>query len=887
MTMKFTRKFLSLFRRRKLDAEMTEEMRLHVELQTDKNLRDGIDPDEASYLALRQFGNVASVQEQAREHHGWLWLEQILRDISYAGRMLRRNLGFTVAAVASLVLCVGVNTGIFSMLYALVLKPLPFRESSKIVEIYNSFPNVGIPKLASNLGQYFDYKQNASAFVQTGLWRLDDYIVGDSNGPAHIAGATATPEMFALLELKPVLGHFFSESNHVPGEDKVIVLMRSYWAAHFHGDPGVIGQTLRIDGEPFEIIGVAPAALEAFDPQARFIRPLGWKVGDNFSRLGYSPSLYGRLEGNANLDEARAQAVALEKRFYDNAPQGTRDFLDRTGHVIGVDTLQSQRTGPVKTPVYLLQGGAFLVLLIGCVNVANLSLARASARRREFAVRMALGAGRASIIRQLLAESALLAFLGTAGGLLLGASVLGAINHFAIRYQPDSLPFGFDLPVFAFAGALIAVLTLLVGALPVSRIIGGEISNPLQSEVRGASSSRSARLMAGSLVVAQTAFAFMLLMGAGLLLRSFANIVAVDPGFDPHQVISARIAIPEEKEKMFPPKLDELLSEIPGITASLASSTPFVFVPHYQVSMPLDSVGLRGYTLPVGAAQPSVYHGGVSPSYLATMHIPLREGRWFTEADKVRRHAVVVDENFANRYFPAHSPIGQRLVLNSGTPEKEEDWLEIVGVVGNVPHNGIEDKSGLPFVYEPLPHVSLFGTMSVFIRSTRPMSEIADLLRSKVAAIDPTLPIVQIAPMSQVIGESFDGRRGIAQLIGAFAGTALLLSAVGIYGVLAYDVSRRTKEIGLRSAIGATRGQIAGMVLAQGMRKTIIGLLIGLIATSVLGRFAASLLFEVKPSDPLVYGAVSLVLLSVASVASWLPARRAVKIDPMIALRTE
>jgi predicted permease len=376
-------------------------------------------------------------------------------------------------------------------------------------------------------------------------------------------------------------------------------------------------------------------------------------------------------------------------------------------------------------------------------------------------------------------------------------------------------------------------------------------------------------------------------MGAGLLLRSFANVLAINPGFDPQQVINARIAVPADREKSFPPQLEAALDGIPGMEVSLASSTPFVFVPHYQVSMPLDSVGLRDYLIPSGAAQPSAYHSGVSLSYLMTMHIPLREGRWFNEADQVRRHAVVVDESFASRYFSGRHAVGQRLVLNGGTPQNENDWLEIVGVVGDVRHNGIDDKSGLPFVYEPFPHVPLFGTMSVFIRTDRAVSEVADLLRNKMAAIDPSLPLVQVATMDHVISESFGSRRGIVLLTAAFSGIALLLSAIGIYGILAYDVSRRTKEIGVRTAIGATRWQIASMVVRQGIGKTIAGLLIGFVATVMLGRFITSLLFEVKPTDPLVHGAVSLLMLFVATAACWLPARRATKVDPVVALRAE
>jgi predicted permease len=885
--MKILRQLRSLLRKREFEGEMSDEMRHHVDLQTERNIATGMNPDEARYLAQRQFGNVASIQERARAQRAGIWLESFFRDFFQAGRMMRRNYGFTLTAVVSLALCIGANVAIFSMLYALVLKPLPFHAPSKIVEIYNSFPKVKIDKLASNLAQYFDYKQNAEAFSEVGLWRLDDSIVGDVGETARVPGAIATAEMFDLLGVKPLLGHFFTPENHVPGAEKVVVLTQSYWSARFQNDPHVLGHALRIDGEPFEIIGVAPAVIESFDPQARFIRPLTWKTGDNFSRLGYSPTLYARLKSSATVSDAYAQAVSLEKRFHDGAPQGTRDFLDRTGHVIRVDTVQSQRTAPVRDQLFFLQGGALFVLLIGCVNVAALSLARSNARRGEFAMRMALGAGRAPIVRQLLVESTLLVILGTAGGVALAGSCLGAMNHFTAQLQSGSIPFGFNGHVFAFAGFVAVILSLIIGTLPVVRVLGSGFSAPLHGQGRGTSQNRTSRAASGVLVVMQTAIAFVLLMGAGLLLRSFFNAVAVKPGFDPRQLINARIAVPADKERSFPPRLEQALSEIPGIDVSLASSTPFVLIPHYQVSMQLDAFGLRAYPLPAGAPQPSIYRGGVSLSYLRVMHIPLLQGRWFNESDKLNPRTTVVDESFANRYFPGRSAIGQRIVFNSAPPGKEEDWLEIIGVVGNVRHNGIEDRSGLPFAYMPLSQMSLYGTMSVFIRTDRSLAEVSGLLRKKIAAIDPTLPIVAIEPMAGVINESLGNRRGIVQLIGSFAGLALLLSAVGIYGVLSYDVSRRTKEIGVRSAVGATRAQIAGMVIRQGMKKTILGLLIGLAGAATLSRFATSLLFEVKPNDPSIYAAGAAVLLAVAFLATWIPARRAAKVDPVIALRAE
>ena len=580
-------------------------------------------------------------------------------------------------------------------------------------------------------------------------------------------------------------------------------------------------------------------------------------------------------------------AEALEKRYFDGAPPGIRDFLTRTGHLIRVDTVQAQRAGPVKASLYLLQGGVLFVLLIGCVNVASLLLARANARSGEFALRVALGASRGAIVRQLLVESALLGALGLACGLVLAWGGLSAANHFTAQLLPDALPFGLDLPVLAGTAAATAVLALLVGFIPVLHLLGGNRSGSIAIQGRGLSARRRTQTTGTVLVVAQIAFAFVLLLGAGLLIRSFANVLAVEPGFDPQQVIAARIAVPPTKEKSFSRRLEAALRELPGVEAALSTATPFELVPPFQVSMPLGAFHLRGYDLPSDMALPSVFYCGATPSYRSTMRIPLHEGRWFNESDMERGRAVVVDEDFARRYFSGRSAVGQRLVMNGEPPQKDEDWLEIVGVVGNVRHNGVEDRSGQPFLYVPLTQMPFYGSMSVVLRSRRSVSEVVALLREKVAALDPELPVYAAGSMDDVIRSSFSNRRGIMLLLASFAGVALLLSAIGIYGMLAYDVSRRTRELGIRSAVGATRAQIAALVLRQGLWKAGAGLLLGLGGALGLSHFLTSLLFEVGPTDPLAYLIVSILLLSVALLASYLPARRAARIDPSIALRSE
>jgi putative ABC transport system permease protein len=885
--MKLLRRLRALFRRKRFESEMTEELRAHLDMQEQANRAAGMAPEEARYAARRQFGHLDGIKETVRDQRGWVWLEQTLRDVRYAARMLRRNRGFAAAAVTSLALCIGANTTIFSMLYALVLRPLPFRQPEQLVEIYNTFPKVGMPKLGSNLGQYLDFKANAPAFAALALWRLDYFPLGDAAGPSRVPVATATAEIFDLLGVLPLAGRFFTAENHVPGADKVVVLTQSFWESHFHGEPGAIGRTVRIDGEKFEIIGIAPRPFEALDARVRLVRPLAWPPGQRFEHTGYSPRLFGRLQPTATLEEAGSQLVALEKKYYDGASAGTRDFYDSTGHRIRVDALQVQQARPVRTSLLLLQGGALAVLLIGCVNVANLLLARTIARTGEFAMRMALGASQAAIARQLLIESALLACLGAACGLLLARGGLSAANAFTTQLLPDALPVGLNGHVLATAASFAAAVTLFVGLLPILHLLGGHLSGAIHSQGRGSSAGRGTRAVGSVLVVVQIAFALVLLAGAGLLMRSFAKILAVEPGFDPQQVIGARIAVPQKKEKSFPLRLEAVLRTIPGAESSLATSTPFVLIPPYACSMPLGVLVLREYAVPAGESLPSVYYCGTDPAYLSTMRIPLREGRWIDASDMENGRAVVVDESLAKRFFPGRSAVGQRLVVNGDPPKRLEDWKEIVGVVGDVRHNGVEDRSGHPFLYVPLTQMPLYGNLSVLIRTNRSASELAALLRKQVAEIDPEIPVYGVETMEGVIRDSVSNRRGIMLLLGSFAGIALLLSAVGIYGMLAYDVSRRTREIGIRSALGATRRQVAGLIVRQGLWKTVIGVVLGVAGATLLSRFLTSLLFEVRPTDSFVYVAVSLLLMTVAALASWLPARRAARIDPVIALRAE
>ncbi len=699
----------------------------------------------------------------------------------------------------------------------------------------------------------------------------------------------ATAEIFSILRIQPLLGAFFTKDQNKPGADKVVVLTQSYWRTEFQESPEVLGKEVRIDDEAYKVIGVAPRVLEAFDARMKFIVPLSWAPAQENpqGRYGVGIQLFGRLKPGVTAGQADAEAKIIEKRYVDAGPAPLKQFVERSGMTMNVGGVQEQRVQPVRPTLLMLQGGVALVLLIGCFNVANLLLVRSNARQSEIAIRSALGAGRATIARQFLLESLLLTSFGAALGLGVAWGLLRATNVYLAKMMPQSLPASLDWRVLGFAVALALGMGLVIGVIPVLHMLRTNLVEIIQSSSRSASSSRGARALSGVLVVAQVGVALMLLTGAGLLIHSFAQALRVDTGIDAARVVTARLALTrehrasDEAANKIRERLFQAMREIPGVTSvALSFSTPF------QGGNGINAFTLENDTLPPGAPQPGAFRVIVTPGYRETMGLQLVEGRFYEDADLTPgRRVFVVDQSFARKYFPNRSAIGGKFSFG-GRPAKPEDWPTIIGVVKDVPHNGVEEKSGNPFVYQ-LFQGGRPGGLTLFLRTDRAASDVVSALREKVRAIDPSLPLFDAGGLQEAVDSSFDNRRAVMLLLTAFAGLALFLSALGIYGVLAYDVSQRTREIGVRSAIGASRGQIAGLILRQGLWKGGIGVGLGLIGAAILSRSMTTMLYNVKPTDPAVYAAVSSLLIAVALLASYLPARRAARIDPLIALRDE
>jgi predicted permease len=810
-------------------------------------------------------------------------------DLRHAFRLLWKSKRITATTLVTLALCIGATTAIFSSVYSLMLKPLPYQEPERIVELYTSASKAGLHHMPANVPFYLDYSRNATSYENLALWQFFYSLVGENDSVVRTAGVRTTAEIFPILRIQPALGSFFTKDQNKPGADKVVVLTQSYWQTQFQESPEVLGRDVRIDDESYKVIGVAPRELEAFDARMKFIVPLSWPpAAENpQGRYGVGLQLFGRLKPGVTAGQADAEAKVMEKRYVDAGPPQLKAFVERSGMTMNVGGVQEQRVQPVRPTLLMLQGGVAFVLLIGCVNVANLLLVRSNARQSELAVRSALGAPRAMIARQFLMESLLLTSLGTLLGLGVAWGALRMTNYYLAKMLPQSLPATLDWRVLAFAIALTAAVGILIGLIPVVHILRTNLATVIQSSSRSASSSRGVRALSGVLVVAQVAVALMLLTGAGLLIHSFAEALKVDTGIDARNVVTARIALTrehrasDEAANKIRERLLQAMREIPGVTSvALAFSTPF------QGGLPINAFALENDTLPPGSPQPGAFRVIVTPTYAQTLGLKVVEGRFYEEADMAPgRRLFVVDQSFARKFFPNGSAVGGKFAFG-GRPQKAEDWPVIIGVVKDVPHNGVEEKSGNPFIYQ-LMQGGRPGGLTLFLRTNRPPADAVAALRTKVREIDPASPLFEVGALQEAVDSSFDNRRAVMLLLAAFAGLALFLSALGIYGVLAYDVSQRTREIGVRSAIGASRGQIAGLVLRQGLWKGGVGVVLGLVGAALLSRSMTTLLFNVRPTDPKVYAAVSLVLIAVALLASYLPARRAAQIDPLIALREE
>jgi putative ABC transport system permease protein len=816
-------------------------------------------------------------------------MDTFFQDLRYALRMLRKAPGFTAVAVLTLALGIGANSAIFTVIDSVLLRPLQYKDADRLV--YLNEESKQLKGMSVAYLNFQDWQSQNQVFERMGASQGNAFVLTRGEQPELVFCRSVTEGFFPTLGITPTLGREILASDDQPSAGPVALLSYGLWQRRFGGNPNIIGTALNLDGKAYTVVGVLPKGFEYLGNADDVYVPLGLQAKD-FTDRGNHPGIYavGRLKPGVTLDQARAEMNAIAQRLAQAYPISNR------GNGINLRSMQEVVVGNIRPWLLILFAAVGLVLLIACANVANLLLTRATIREREIAIRTALGAARARMIRQLLTESLLLAFLGGVLGMAL--AILGI--HLLTTAAPDSLPRVAEIHINAGVLGFTLLASLLTGAIfglvPALHVSAPQLQQALREGARGSTTGGGQRVRS-ALVISELALSLVLLVAAGLLIRSFIRLLDVNPGFNADKVFTARIALPDTKYKDIPQVenfFDQLLrnlSAMPNVQ-SVGTITPLPFTGEgWQADYRIEDRP----TPEVGEFPNTDIHY-VSPAYLQTMQIPLLSGRAFTDSDNDSNLPVaIVNQTFARRWWPNQNPIGKRIRLcGTCTPRPDREpppWLTVVGLVGDVRQYGL-DQEPKTEVYTPYNQHggrtrALTYRALVLRTATNDPLTMTNEVRSAVQQIDKDLPIFSIRTMEQLIGNSVASRKLSMFLLISFAGLALLLAAVGLYGVISYSVTQRTQEIGIRMALGASQRDVLAMVVTQASRLAAIGLGIGLVLALALAGLISKMLFGVRPSDPLTFACILLLLAAVALLASYIPARRASKVDPMIALRYE
>jgi predicted permease len=880
----------SMLRRNRLDQDLDEELRSHLEMRAADNLAAGMPPEQARYEAQKRFGNTTLLKQDAREVDIVRWLDEAARDFRHALRMLQRSPGFTTVAVLTLALGIGANTAIFSVIDAVLLRPLPYHEPDQLVMVWENNSQHPNPHNTVSPPNFLDW-QNRNTVFSSMAYMFDgrDNLTGNGD-PQEVVVQDVSANFFSLLGVNLLLGPGFTPENGQAGHDNVVILGYGIWKERFAGDPAIVGKSIVLNGHPQTVVGVAPqnfqwfikdGSLTSAKPQmwSPFVFPQSWS---NHNDMGRFITVVARLKPGANRSQAQTQMTAI-------ASQLEHEYPDADGHWgVNVVSLRDQISGELRPALLVLFGAVAFVLLIACANVSSLLLARAASREREMAIRTAIGASRWRIARQLLMESLLLALIGGGIGVALAVWGTNALLAASPRNLLDMHSVSMDLPVLSFALAATLLAGLLFGFLPSYISAHSRISETLKEGGRGTSSANRRAFARNAFVVAQLGLALVLLTGSGLLIRSFVRLIGVDPGFDTGHLLTFKVSLPRAKYGKDPlclaffQQLLARLSVVPGVrSATMESFPPLAGLGAATAVHLLGQPSLALSDLPVTNVQV------VGSNYFNTMNIPLRAGRLFNAQELAQeRHVTIINQAFADKYLHGLNPLGQKAAIYmKSLSENELQPSEIIGVVGDVHQLGL-DTTPEPTVYWPHPELVMSG-MTILVRTANDPLSIASAARTALQQLDPELPLAGVATMDQLLADSLSRSRFTMLLLGIFSAVALVLAAVGIYGLIAYSVTQRTQELGIRIALGAQRRDVLRLVLAQGARLTLLGVALGVFAALVLSRLLATLLFNVSATDPLTFTGVAALLAVVALLACFIPARRATRVDPIVALRYE
>jgi predicted permease len=892
-----------MFGRQRQLGDFSSEIEAHIELETERLRGQGLSEEQARASARRSFGNVLHAEERFYESGRWLWWDHFWKDLRYALRTLRKAPWFTAIAVLTVALGVGATTAIFSVVDATLLHPLPYAEPERLVSIEDDLPGAGARDAGLSEPEWQDLQRSGIFEHVSPTWFDENNLTGSSR-PARVRLLIVAPNYFALLGVKPQLGRGFPVEDHSPGLLLEAVISEGLWKRAFGGDPHIQEKSLRLDTDLYRIVGVMPAG---FDSPGRITEERNIDVWVATSFYGTPmpehpprsrrnlPTAIARIKPGLTIAEAQsrldAMVTAVQKEF-------PGDYPAQSGWTVRLVPLQEKLVGNVRQSLLLLLGAVGLVLLIGCVNVANLQMARASARGREMAIRQALGAARGRLVSQLLTESLLLSVAGGIAGLAILLCTKGLLS----RMVPASLPrlneVSINWAVLLFALAATMVAGAIFGLAPALHAGRLDLTPALKEAARGSTGSGEQARTRRMLVITEFALSLVLMTAAGLLLRSFQDLLNVRLGFHPQEVVTVRTRLPspnDPKADIYAtpaqeaPFLREVLRRsgtLPGVEQAAMGDTASIPLEQSQRDLKLISEGQFFLTVEgrdTQSGQPEVAErSSVTPEYFSVLSLTLLRGRFFSETDNHQApQTAVINEAFARRYWPEENPLGKRFKQTKANAP----WITVVGVIANARTESLADAN-VPQIY-----LILYQTggqrLTVFLRGHLDTAAIADEVREQIQAVDPTLPVSGGETLDGILSGSLAERRFSMELVALFAVTALLLAGLGIYGVISYSVSERTHEIGIRLALGARRTDILRMVLRQGLRLAIAGAAVGLIFALMVAQLMAGLLYSVRPTDPVTFAGVALLLVGVALLACYVPARRALRVDPQVALRHE
>ena len=865
-----------LFRRDRQDREMAREFESHLQMHIDDNIRAGMSPEQARREALLKFGGMEAVKESVRETSRLIWLETAARDIRYALRGLRLNPGFAVTAVLSLTLGIGASVAIYTVADNLLLRPLPYPDAKQLVMLYELNPKRGFTYNVISPGNYFDWKAQSSSFSAIGGFVDFHVILGDGKRTEEVDAQAVSGEVLPALQVQPMRGRLFTMQ-----EDKddahVAVISYRLWQSWFGGDESILGRQLQVNSRPFTVIGVLPPDFYFNTRSSDVWVTLGLNPAADFRKTqGRWMWAMARLKPGVSIDQARAEMTGIAQRLEIAYPEFNK------GWGATAVPLRDALVGQTKTSLMVLLGAVTLLLCVACANVANLLMARYSTRRREMAVRGALGAARGRLIRQLLTESVILGLAGGIAGVVLAYFAVSGLVALAPRDLTRSVQITFDLRIVVFAFLLSLLTSIIFGLAPAIMASHGDLNRGLHEESR---TSTGGTRMRSWLVALEIACSVALMAGAGLLFRTLVGLQNVDPGLDTHNVLNFRVSLPNQRYKDPQKKIDfftqaaDKLSQLPGVrSASAVSYLPFNGI--------ASATNLRIGGRP--PARPGEELGAVIrtvlPGYFRTMGIPIKAGRDFTAADDLEStsYRFIVNESFVHKFLAGEEPLGKQISAEMGD---KNPFGEIVGVVGDVKERTL-DKEPTPTVYYIHSHLA-YGEMVFVLRAENDPLALAEPARKIINGMDPELPVSQVRTMETVVRQTFASQQFSAVLLGGFSLSSLLLAAIGIYGMLAYSVTQRTREIGVRIALGAEPRTISRMVVASGARMVVIGAAAGVAAALALSGLMKSLLFGIGARDPLTFILAPAVFVVVALIAAYVPARRAARVSPMEALRAE